>query len=135
MPANKLLHRRSGKPPSATAAGPCMPSRWGTTARVVVPISARPARISSRVTAARQAGELQKASACTKLILAVSEKAGAHALAFFDLSKIRMVLHCADAYDTPVSTITIAKPLRYIGLPEEIANEARQTLRDRFGHD
>jgi hypothetical protein len=46
-----------------------------------------------------------------------------------------MVLHCADAYDTPVSTITIAKPLRYIGLPEEIANEARQTLRDRFGHD
>jgi hypothetical protein len=34
-----------------------------------------------------------------------------------------------------MTTNTLVEKLRYVAIPEEIADEARETLRDRFGHD
>lgn len=38
-------------------------------------------------------------------------------------------------YHGTMTTNTLIETLRYIAIPEEIANEARETLRDGFGHE
>lgn len=47
--------------------------------------------------------------------------------------KIRVVARCATAYALGMTT-AVTTTLRFVPMPLEIAEEARRTMRDRFGH-